>query len=224
MPNINDIIKTNTKAYETLLNRKARVYNNVTYEQFVKALLPCVYSVMLERNDGVSDFVIDADNTPIIQLMWKHLTKADPGTINSISGIILNGRYGCGKSVLISGYCRLYSQWYDNPIREIHSIELSEHIRTNGVLPYCHEPMCIQDLGKEPDQINNFGNKYNPISNLLAIRAEVGALTFGSTNMSRKSFGEFYGEYIEKRIVEHVNLIFLPGKSRRPDYSINQPK
>jgi hypothetical protein len=93
----------------------------------------------------------------------------------------------------------------------------------NGVIPYSRKPLCIQDLGKEKIEINDYGTKYKPISELLAVRAENGAFTFGSTNLITKSFGEFYDPYIGARITEHVNLIFLKGDNRRPDYSINQP-
>ncbi|MDD3195337.1 MAG: hypothetical protein PHU68_06010 [Paludibacter sp.] len=192
-------------------------------EQFKELFLLRAKEVLFEHGNP-GEFVIDDHNKEVLILMYNYSVMVVSDKINPLAGIILNGAYGCGKSVMISAFCRVLNDinFTSEKIIEMHAIELSELIKTNGVVPYSRVPLLIQDLGKERNSMNNFGTIIKPIADLLAIRSEYGSLTFGSTNMDKKMFSEQYHEYITKRIVEHVNLVYLPGKSRRPDYSINQ--
>ena len=126
---------------------------------------------------------------------------------------------------MISALCKVLFdlEIIKEPALEIHAIELAEEIRIKGVIPFARIPLLIQDMGKENNNQNAWGTKINPISNLLALRAEYGSMTFGSTNMTEKMLEDQYEEFISKRFYEHVNRIFLHGTSRRPDYSLNQP-
>ena len=80
-----------------------------------------------------------------------------------------------------------------------------------------HTPV-IQDMGMEESVLNVYGTKINPIGNLLAVRAEYGALTFGSTNKKWVSLTDHYSEYVGARAKEHVNFIPLTGASRRNNF------
>jgi len=181
-------------------------------------------AMTIRKNFG--DFVIDESNREVLNIMYRYIVKNNC-PINPYIGIILNGAYGCGKSVLIETFCQVLNDLTSDKseqIKVVHAIELAEDIKINGVIKYARIPLCIQDLGKEKKEVNHYGTMVNPISELLAVRAEYGALTFGSTNMTLKMFEEAYKEYISKRITEHVNLVYLPGCDRRPNYSLNQPK
>jgi hypothetical protein len=180
---------------------------------------------MVSRKN-MSEFTIDDDNREVINMFFRYIKRIDK-VLNPHIGIVLNGAYGCGKSVLIEAFCMVLNDITlseKNRIQVVHAIELAEAIKKTGVIPYSRIPLCIQDMGKETKEVNNFGTNLNPISELLAVRAEYGAMTFGSTNMDIPSFQQAYKEYISKRITEHINLVFLPGSDRRPNFSINQPK
>lgn len=223
---INDIMRNAIRQTESYLNRTTHVYQPITSEDFKTLFLIHAKRVLLEKNMN-HDFVIDDINKEVINMLFRYGFYKHKSELNTLAGIVLNGRYGCGKSVMMSTFCRLLSDVAYNDrdrITEVHAIELAESIKINGITPYARKPLLIQDLGKEPNIVNDYGTQINPISNLLAVRAEYGALTFGTTNMSIKSFGEQYKEYISKRITEHVNLVMLPGDSRRVDQSFNQPK
>lgn len=203
------------------INKTAR--RQVTFEQFVELFKVRGYQTLLENNNS-REFVIDNNNVEVIRLMYAYISFEED-KVNPNIGMILNGKWGCGKSILISTFCKVLNDLSQiDTIEVIHSIELAEQIRINGVLPYIHKPLCIQDIGKEPIEVTTFGTKINPVTNLLAIRAEYGVLTFGSTNMDFAIFEKTYQEFIAKRINDYVQFVLLKGESRRKNYSINQPK
>lgn len=222
---VTELIEIAKAEYQKQLQRQANTIKRVSLDDFKQLFTIRAQQAMSDRKN-FSPFVIDDSNRETINSLYLYTTRQECG-LNPYIGIILNGKYGCGKSVLIETLCMVLNDltWSEkNKIESVHAIELAEQIKKVGVIPYAHKPLLIQDLGKEKKELNNFGTIVNPISELLAIRAEYGAMTFGSTNMSLKSFGEAYKEFISKRITEHVNLVFLPGEDRRPDFSINQPK
>jgi len=222
---ITELIQIAKAEHQKQLQRLANTRKAVSIEDFKLLFTTRAQQAMADRKN-FTKFIIDDSNRNVINLLYKYVTLQEC-ELNTYIGIILNGKYGCGKSVLIETLCMVLNDlaWSEkNKIESVHAIELAEQIKKVGVIPYAHKPLLIQDLGKEKKELNNFGTIVNPISELLAIRAEYGALTFGSTNMTLKSFGEAYKEFISKRITEHVNLVFLPGEDRRPDFSINQPK
>jgi hypothetical protein len=174
----------------------------------------------------INPFAIDNDNREVINQLYFWLTRKEC-VMNSELGIIINGAYGCGKSVLMEAFCMVFNDITPSErgkVTVVHAIELAEQIKKVGVIPYARIPMLIHDLGREKWEMKDYGNSINPISDLLALRAEYGSMTFGTTNMTKEEFGTAYKAFITKRIFEHVNLLFLPGKDRRKDWSINQPK
>ncbi len=221
---IREIIENAAKQREMAMHKISLIRRDLTPDLFKELFMIRAQQIMIEHKSP-GEFIVDDDNREVINLLYYHATRNEK-KINPYNGIILNGSYGCGKSVLIGAYCRVLNDIgiINEKIEEFHSVELADHIRLNGIIAYARKPLLIQDLGKEPNIVNTFGTVVNPISNLLAVRAEYGSLTFGSTNHKLSTISELYKEYIGKRIIEHVNFIFLPGRDRRPDYSINQPK
>ena len=222
---INDLITIAREEHAKQLNKLVTMRQNTSCEDFKELFMVRAQQAMADRKN-FSPFIIDDNNRQIINMMYGYIMGQ--GTIlNPYIGIVLNGAYGCGKSVLIEAFCMVLNDLTfseKNKIKSVHAIELAEQIKNVGVIPYAREPLLIQDLGKENKEMNVYGTIINPITELLAIRAEYGALTFGSTNMDIAAFKKAYKESIYKRITEHVNLVFLPGNDRRPNFSINQPK
>lgn len=207
-------------------NKIATIREDISCEKFKHLFFIRANQVLVNDHRCLEPFQVDDDNRDVLNLLYYYVARTNPEKINSLIGIVLAGRYGCGKSVMMSALCRVLFDlgFVKERVLEIHAIELAEEIRLKGVIPFARVPLLIQDMGKENNSANTWGTKINPISNLLALRAEYGSLTFGSTNMDLEGIKEQYEEYISKRFDEHVNRIFLPGKSRRPDYSLNQPK
>jgi len=204
----------------------ATIRQDVSCENFKHLFFIRANQTLVNDHKCLDTFQVDEFNRDVLNLLYFYVARTNPEKINSLIGIVLAGAYGCGKSVMMSAFCKVIFdlEFVKEKVLEIHAIELAEEIRLKGVIPFARVPLLIQDMGKENNLLNNWGTKINPISNLLALRSEYGSLTFGSTNMDLDGIKEQYEEYISKRFDEHVNRIFLPGKSRRPDYSLNQPK
>ena len=222
---VTELITIARAELQNQLKQIAKSRKLVSIEDFKTLFTTRAQKAMAYRKN-FSPFVIDDSNREVINLLYKYITY-QKCELNPFIGIIFNGAYGCGKSVLAETLCMVLNDltWSEkNKIESVHAVELAEQIIKVGVIPYAHKPLLIQDLGKEKKVVNNYGTIVNPITELLAIRAEYGAMTFGSTNMKLESFTEAYKEFISKRITEHVNLVFLPGTDRRPSFLINQPQ
>ena len=225
LQDITDIINLAKDEATRQQGRLESIRQQLNHDDFKALFTIRAQQAMLSRKNFQS-FVIDDSNREVVNMLYRYIKHIDK-VLNPHIGIVLNGAYGCGKSVLIEAICMVLNDITfseRNKIQIVHAIELAETIKKTGVIPYCRIPLCIQDIGKETKDVNNFGTILNPISELLAVRAEYGSMTFGSTNMDIPSFHQAYKEYISKRISEHVNLVFLPGGDRRPNFSINQPK
>jgi len=221
---ISQIIETAKQDRDSLLNRQWNIRPSITPEEYRELFQIRAQQVMATRK-CYQPFVIDEYNKAVINLMYCWLSR-QPSALNSEIGIVLNGSYGCGKSVLIEAFCMVFNditQSENYKVKVIHAIELVDMIRKEGVVPFARMPLLIQDMGKEKTEVKDFGTAINPISDLLALRAEYGSLTFGSSNMDKQGFEKAYMQYIAKRLWDHVNLVLLPGRSRREDWSVNQP-
>lgn len=221
---ISKIIESARHDFDSLLNRQCLYRQSISDSEFRELFQIRAQQVMANRK-CYFQFKVDDLNRPVINQLYCWLARKD-SALNSEIGIILNGAYGCGKSVLIEAFCMVLNDitpGENNKVRVIHAIELVELIKREGVVPWARTPLLIHDLGKEKTEVKDFGTNINPISDLLALRAEYGSLTFGSSNMDKSGFEKSYMQYIAKRLWDHVNLVFLPGKSRREEWTINQP-
>lgn len=222
---INDILTKARQEQQDELRRLANMRQQLSCYDF-KELFMIRAGQAMARRKIIRPFMIDDDNRELINQLYYWLTRKKC-IMNPELGIIVNGAQGCGKSVLMEAFCMVFNDITPSErgkVTVVHAIELAEQIKKVGVIPYSRIPMLIQDLGREKWEMKDFGNSINPISDLLALRAEYGSMTFGTTNMAKEEFGTAYKAFITKRIFEHINLIFLPGKDRRNDWSINQPK
>ena len=216
-----DLLQTAKNQLKKGISQSARI--KMTYDEFIELFKVRGYQTIIEHKKN-DPFIIDEYNQDVIKMMYDYI-NFDESKINPHIGILLNGKWGCGKSILIETFCKILSDVSNvGPIEVIHAIDLAEQIRINGVTPYVHRPLCIQDIGKEPIEVTSWGTKINPVTNLLAIRAEYGDLTFGSMNITYETFEKTYQDFIAKRIKDYVQFIYLKGENRRKDYSINQPK
>lgn len=190
-----------------------------TGEEFKQLFIQRANLAMIEHGTP-GTFEVDDNNREALNLLYYHATGTKPELINGNIGIILTGKFGSGKSIMMAAYCKVLFDLniVEQRIEEIHAMALSEMIKNEGILPWAKKPLLIQDMGMEEAVLNVYGTKINPIGNLLAVRAEYGSLTFGSTNKKWKSLTEHYSEYVGARAKEMVNFIPLKGDSRRNNY------
>jgi DNA replication protein DnaC len=75
--------------------------------------------------------------------------------------------------------------------------------------------LAIDDIGREPVEIMEYGNRLSPIIDLLEFRYAYRLPTFITTNLSPEEFGPKYDERIASRFRETMIHIAYPQKSYR---------
>ena len=221
---IHDAYEKAKREYLRKAERMNSFKTQFTPEDFKNQFKIRAEMAMLERRIP-GTFETDDDNRDILNLMFCYTAQQLTETMNPYNGVMLNGAYGCGKSIMMSAFCRVLNDLRmsaDEQIEEIYSMDLAEYIKLKGSGKYMRKPLLIQDLGKENNFINAFGTKINPIGELLAIRAEYGALTYASSNFNRKSLEDRYETYVIDRFYAMTTVLRLPGKNRRTDHVIEK--
>lgn len=197
-------------------------------------------------------FVLDEDNENLFDLLCYYfisdeenfVKKAEKMNVVNPSlkkGLLLPGKFGCGKTWMMKLFSRNAKQSYE--IIRAKDISQEFLLSKNKQIPDCYlRPfrnnaaentdycipleevfnqlnlgMCIDDLGSE-DVKNNFGNVVNVIGDLIEHRYAVGftgIFLHATTNLNANQLKEFYGGRVASRMREEFNFIELPGEDRR---------
>ena len=100
---INDLIAIARAEHSKQLNKLVTMRQNTSCEDFKELFIVRAQQAMADRKN-FSPFIIDDNNRQVINMMYGYIMGQ--GTIlNPYIGIVLNGNYGCGKSVLIEAFC-----------------------------------------------------------------------------------------------------------------------
>lgn len=75
--------------------------------------------------------------------------------------------------------------------------------------------LLIDDLGKEPAEILDYGNKFKPMEDMLQYRYNERLGTIFTTNMNRTQAATYYGKRIGDRMLECCKYVVFEGKSFR---------
>lgn len=232
---IREVISTNPQFFQTLRKdaqeivahekekmRRQRLPLPLAYADFQS--LFCEFgTICLHNRNQVKDFVIDKNNEPMIEQLYCYITNdsAFSGDLNK--GIMLQGKYGCGKTILLETYLLLHNHVVrrfslNQPLFTfIKSVELQEQIVKQSASAFARRPLIIDEFGRESKTVQNYGNVGRPISELLSLRSDIGTLTHGTSNFSLSTLSseEFYGGMIGDRLKMMFNFITLQGESRR---------
>lgn len=73
----------------------------------------------------------------------------------------------------------------------------------------------IEDIGREPTEVLDFGNVINPIIDMLEYRYREQLFTFITTNLTPRQVREKYGNRIADRLNEMVECIVFEHKTYR---------
>lgn len=169
----------------------------------------------------LKEFVIDKDNKDIVNQLYLYFIGNDKCYWNIHAGIILAGKVGCGKTLLLSSFIQLSNDLINKQIAIYHSNELADFIKEKGINDIVERPLFIDELGREATEIKDFGTVMKPVVELISKRYEIGARTYGTTNYKPETLTEKYGEFIVSRLKEMCNYIIMPGESRRDTNIIN---
>ncbi len=169
-------------------------------------------------------YEVDDNNRDIIRQMYFYTAGSSNCSWNINKGIYLGGKIGCGKTILMLAFCEVLGSLTGKVIEMIPANQLYKRIQLDGLNSLAKRPLLIDELGREQVEVNDYGNRTRPINELMELRYETGARTFFTSNFkistlskeyNDKGVRQGYGEYIGERIREMVNMVILPGESRR---------
>jgi DNA replication protein DnaC len=232
---IREVISTNQQFFQALQKDAQEIVAHEKEKMRQQRLpLPLAYAdfrslfgqfgiICLHNRNQIKDFVIDKNNEPMIEQLYFYMTN-NPSFLGDLEkGVMLQGKYGCGKTILLETYSLLHN----HVVRRYHlnqplftfikSLELQEQIIKQSASTFSRRPLIIDEFGRESKTVQDYGNISRPISELLSLRSDIGAITHGTTNFTfaTLSSDEFYGGMIGDRLKVMFNFITLNGESRR---------
>lgn len=178
-------------------------------------LLKAKADKLLFQKGILKEFKIDSGNREMIQQLYLYFIGSDECKWNIHAGIILAGKIGCGKTLLMTSYILLSNELINKQITSFHSKDLADVIKEKGIKEILQRPLFIDELGREESEVKDFGTVLRPIVELISMRYEVGARTYATTNFKLEHLTEKYGDFIVSRLLEMCNYIIMPGDSRR---------
>lgn len=176
-----------------------------------------------KKQNQLNVFVIDARNEPVIKQLYFYIKNDSSFDGDLNKGIMLQGKYGCGKTAILESYTLLHNHMilrFGIPIllfTFIKSVNLQEQLIKQSIQSFSYKPLVIDEFGRESKTIQDYGNILRPISELLSVRLDIGAVTHGTTNFTLETLAsnDFYGGMIGDRLKMIFNFITLQGDSRR---------
>jgi hypothetical protein len=182
------------------------------------------------------NWTVDQDNEPIYKLLFDYFLDIPNQAIDYRKGILLIGGVGPGKSTIFRQFQKFLTVLnHPNFFRMTESRLITRDFLRDGIeglekwtfnyqqnqhgvtLPQPFA-LCIDDLGLEAQEISNYGQKVDVISEIMADRYQLfinrGIKTHAITNLA-DDLKKNYDERINDRFREMFNVVKLTGKSRR---------
>lgn len=140
------------------------------------------------------------------------------------TGVVLCGTFGNGKTTTLyalqqatntlidAGLCHK-----DMGIQVIDACDLLQIAKDYKAYKAKREypVLAIEDMGREPAEVMEYGNRLSPIIDLLEFRYAHQLPTFITTNLAPADFGKKYDERIASRFRETMTIITYPDKTYR---------
>lgn len=192
------------------------------YADYKKLLAQSANTILEKRREEVP-FSIDKLNEPVIEQLYLYLTLDDRFSGDLQKGIMLVGKYGCGKTLIMQAV----TEMYNSVVHSLHiqrsllkffkSVELQDILRSKPIKSFSRMPLVIDEFGREPKQVMEFGNLRSPMIELLCERYDTGAWTHGVSNFTLDTLSSEnqYGKMTGDRLKSMFNFIELKGESRR---------
>lgn len=232
---IREVTSTNATFYDILRNDIQNIVTGekekkehkrlplpISYSEFCDLFISFGTYYLLRQNQNIS-FVIDQHNETIIKQLFLYLTHDSSFEGDLHKGIMLQGKFGCGKTAIMGIYLLIHNHIVQRfgvrmpNISFVKSSQLQEQIIKQTITPFIYRPLIIDEFGREPKTVQDFGNILRPISELLSIRSDNSSLTHGTTNFTLETLSSdnFYGGMIGDRLKMMFNFMPIQGESRR---------
>jgi len=223
-----DELKYNAHTQLSINENSMRIFERpffeISFDNFCDLIKPIGRNSILKNRGLMRNYDIDSDNLPILKQLYYWLTGDEKNFIGDLyKGFLIVGTFGTGKSILMDTFITLFSKFINSDknllnkiIIETLDIEKLERIFKNDTLhEYSSKIIVLDDIGKELNELNIYGNKISPMVKFIEYRYNKRYLTFGTSNFNLKSLETKYGKYISSRIDEMCNIMELNGTIRR---------
>lgn len=194
----------------------------ISFAEFSDLFVAFGTHTLLRQNQKIV-FEMDEYNEPIIEQLFFFLTRDSQFQGDLNKGILLQGKFGCGKTVIMETFAEIHNHIVKRMgikrplITFIKSLDLQEKLITQSTTSFVYRPLIIDEFGREPKIVQDYGNTMRPISELLSLRSDNGSITHGITNFSfeRLVTETYYGAMIGDRLKMMFNLMPMKGDSKR---------
>ena len=185
-------------------------------------LLAASYAVEVKRRHGTP--VFDANTQKNLFALADYITQEDPKF-----GVMMSGTCGNGKTTLLytmqsAFYYLLRKGHFDflklscaTRFKIVDAKDITQIAKDYDDLQELRseELLAIDDLGKEPTEVLDYGNVLNPVIDILEYRYNRQLFTVVTTNLTPKEIREKYGARIADRFNEMLHVIRFEDISYR---------
>ena len=192
----------------------------LTQQQAEDLLLAAYMAEVESRNRVYND---DSNTRNNISRIARHLVAPNK------FGLMLAGTCGNGKTSLLKAI-----QSATNFLKLIYEVRSDKEekiaisiIDVKDIIANCKDYQMmevykktpylgIDDMGKEPKEVLDYGNVCNPVIDLIEYRYDKQLTTFITTNLTPDEFKDKYGERITDRFREMIEkIVFNDGSYRK---------
>lgn len=209
-----DVLKSQLLQQKTI---KQRFRFPLTTEQAVD-LLTAAYQTEVAFRHNI--YVADETTASNIKRFAEFLTLE-----NSKFGAMFCGVCGNGKTTMLYAfqnalnYLTSYGAFGSRPIgiRIIDSLDVVQYAKDHTQFRKLREieMIAIEDIGREPREVLDFGNILNPIVDLFEYRYNKQLFTLTTTNLTSKQIREAYGKRLADRFNEMLEVIIFRNSTYR---------
>lgn len=209
---ISDIINEGNYKLKLIDQKERLIESKIGSDQFRELFFEHI-SMRYYFKDTQQEYIVDEFNKSVINYLFQYLTGCESFSGNLYKGIILIGKIGCGKTLLMEVFIDIIERCTIKRIFKTHSKDLEFHVKENGIDYFRQRPLFIDDIGKEQEQIKDFGTIRRPFEDLVSFRYGKENILFGTSNLKIEDLP--YSLHTIDRMKETCNFIELPGPSRR---------
>jgi len=214
MVQISEILQKKRSMFQEVTRK--RPYFQISYKDYIDLMTANANIIMRNRNNN-KFFRIDGESKYVIDNLYFYLTGNRNFYGNFLKGIFLIGPYGVGKTLILESFCQIINDLGRKQVKIVRATDLCNFFKEDKKIyeSLIKIPLMIDDLGKEPKEVQVWGNIVEPAKKLIDDRYSSGSWTFATGNYKLTSYEKQYDSYISDRMKEMFNFYELTGPSQR---------